>query len=327
MYDTASVGHCCKVVFKYYAIDHLLLYLPADKTRKQLLTRIVKSAKPDFQDGDGDLMSVLKDYWYTWCSLCLFLNDRAKWEGLPRMARLLVILLEIMAHQYISSDVSPFHVATYAAAVFCLESLARSQLGELYSHTSDLAGTSEKYDCVLSSEGSKGTLYSHQNCHAVHDLERTDPLPHGFTDEHKIDQAIAKFTKIGVRLQGKRGLENIMRLFLSNEQTLTKYGLESRKNKYTDVPERKPVMFYPCYVTYNDKIGATLEKFVTRSSSKAYSHLVRRHETVKNCFFIITDKLAKKFGQGPITGPVEPYLNNSDWVVFCSCGLCSSLSV
>ena len=218
MYDTASVGHCCKVVFKYYAIDHLLLYLPADKTRKQLLTRIVKSAKPDFQDGDGDLMSVLKDYWYTWCSLCLFLNDRAKWEGLPRMARLLVILLEIMAHQYISSDVSPFHVATYAAAVFCLESLARSQLGELYSHTSDLAGTSEKYDCVLSSEGSKGTLYSHQNCHAVHDLERTDPLPHGFTDEHKIDQAIAKFTKIGVRLQGKRGLENIMRLFLSNEQ-------------------------------------------------------------------------------------------------------------
>ena len=115
VYVSVPVAHDLKQLLRHYVLDFILLSLPGGASRDRVQARVLASAH----------CKSFFDQFYSYKAYQLFLNNRDKWDEVPHLVKLLIFQFEIIADQAVGSEVTEFHIASYAFGIYLYESTAR----------------------------------------------------------------------------------------------------------------------------------------------------------------------------------------------------------
>ena len=303
---TVPVAHDLKQILRYFTLDFLLLMLPGGKSREQAKARVLKAAEaPDFTD-----------FFYTKSSYKMFLNDRCKWDCLPVPGRLLVKMLEIIADQAISSDVSLFNILTFSFAILLLSpvGLAITAMNILFSQGSTDAKNNKDFL-------QKGSLWFHTLLHCIGQMLRTR-LPLFVFDEGVVDWWLGEFKRLcnGREAKTFADLERLLSMMLSRDRVFNTKQIRRRsvtkQTNFTDRPQRsKSLLLAPCFLLAPE-IATAFPNFIRHCHNQEYSSMV--HQLAPNWFV-----LSQLDPLSITASTISDLINDDECVVFAFCGDCS----
>jgi hypothetical protein len=272
MTNTAPTSHNLKQLLKMMALD-LLLNLVEKKARAKLEVEIILSGKPGNEATvKANARNLVANYWYTYNSLGIFLNNTEKWDVLPTKGQCLARLLEVIAHQHVTSQVSHFHIATFAVAIFLYDSVGSFLTPYKFPATAKWSKDAFAHDLLINP-----SLWSHSMKHAVQEVEVPFPWPFSLVDEGRIDQWLGKLKVFSSRSSNKKSdLENMFRLLLESqdnyiEQTGDGEYKEGR-SRYEGGFVRNQLLFFPCFAREFPDI--VLLALLERCANQTYSSAV-----------------------------------------------------
>jgi hypothetical protein len=313
------ICHDLKKLLKHIALDYLLRCVePACQTA--LRCRIVKSGKPNATEDAcrNKYLDLLNNYWYSYNSVGIFLTDLAKWHTLPKPAKNVVYFMQLLAQQFITRDVSPFCVATFAVAIF-LYLPAISTLKLLNANDSKLLDTSAEHNLI-----EKKSLYTHTLAHGLQQLQMERPIPFMIGCEGTVDFILGQLKHaLGKSVSGRESdLENMVRLYLLDREAKAAIGLISEQGtlRYElggDKDNRLKMLLAPCFVT-DPLIAQHVQAFVKDCDGKAYRPLVLQF----NNFVIIGITQTEFLTLG--NRPISLIVPDVEWIVIslCEFGTC-----
>lgn len=316
------ISHNLKKLLKHISLDYLLLCLP---TREQadLRTRIIQSGKPHVSDDQArnKYLDLLQNYWYSYNSIGIFLNDVEKWNVLPQAAKNVSIFMQLLAQQYITHDVTPFCIVTFAVAVFLYLPTIEFTLIRNSPADSKLAEVSMKHNLVL-----KKSLYTHTMCHALRDLQRENPKPFMIGCEGTVDFMLGQLkSALGKSVSGQNlDLEKMMQLYLTAKGAKASLGVTSKPGtlRYElggSTDNRKNIIIAPCF-TSCDQLTLHIQAFVTDCEGKSYSTLVSTKYREGNSIDRVLISKNPTLDDTFVSRPIRQFVTDTEWVTISLCG-------
>jgi hypothetical protein len=311
------VEHDLKAMLRFYTMDFLLLSIKGGKGRNQLRERILASDSANAKN--------FSDYFYTHSAVAMFLNNRSKWDCLPAPMLMLVRMLEIIAHQYISSNVSDFYCLTFAASIFLHRQLCLSLKEEVhfYPQTADFKKKKKRKGTDMRNLLEEGSLWYHSLTHSVDQLIDTR-LPLLCVAEGIADQQLGQL-KAAFQGRTSNSPDDLPRLILQlveEQKFKLEKGLENKREKEkrcTDPPPRLDMCFAPCFAVHS-VMREVFQSFLIHCEQKPYHSMVKQHQRIHQAY-LLTASDTLLFNQDLSVYAEDP---NYLFFSFCGAGTCDT---